>query len=193
MSTQIKPGNWDTAAAITVNEICSQVEQTYAESEDAETQAVLDEEAIELEIENNLDVLVDILFHSEENKIEEALIEQIFFHIACLSMRGYSLNAEKTHGNSAAIIYDTVLGKQKMYGHGNIARFEIPGIVIRLNDKLERLKNLRKWDGAVLFEPMKDTWLDICGYSVIAIMWLREWFLLNLKNQETTGKPTGAK
>jgi len=77
-------------------------------------------------------------------------------------------------------VLQTVIGKQRMYGHGNIARFEIPGITIRLNDKLERLKNLQKHDGPVLFEPINDTWLDICGYSVIALMWINRWFMLEL-------------
>jgi len=41
-----------------------------------------------------------------------------------------------------------------------------------------------------IFEPIKDTWLDIVGYSVIAIMWINDWFLLELKKDSTSKKIT---
>jgi choline dehydrogenase-like flavoprotein len=44
-------------------------------------------------------------------------------------------------------------------------------------------KNLQKHDGPVLFEPIADTWLDICGYSVIALLWIRGWFMLELESE----------
>jgi hypothetical protein len=83
-------------------------------------------------------------------------------------------------------VFDTVVAKQRMYGPRNVVRFGLRGIVIRLNDKIERLKNLQHHQGPVIFEPIQDTWLDIVGYSVIAIMWIHDWFLLELKQDSTS-------
>jgi hypothetical protein len=72
----------------------------------------------------------------------------------------------------------TLCSKQHDYGHGNINRFGLVGVVVRLSDKVERYKNLegRKAEN----ESTYDTLLDIVGYSVIALMLLDETFNLNL-------------
>lgn len=176
MRKDVKPGNWESAAALVVNSIA---ERCYGHSISKESDQFIITDYVQV----NFDDIVDLAFHTRD--VDQDFLEEMFFKLAVAGLHGYSLTAEQDHKSSAGLVYGTVVGKQKMYGHGNIARFEIPGIVIRMNDKLERLKNLRGFDGPVLFEPVKDTWLDICGYSIIAIMWIRGWFLLDIKNQET--------
>jgi hypothetical protein len=183
MRKDIKPANWDSAAALIVNSLVD-LTGSY------EVSTTPDEVAVQSLVEIQFDNIVEMVFHS---KYESDELEELFFDIAVEALHAYSLVKGISDKKAASLIYDTVVGKQKMYGHGNIARFEIPGIVIRMNDKLERLKNLRNFDGPVLFEPIEDTWLDICGYSIIAIMWLRDWFLLNLKNQDKDTKTSGEK
>jgi AcrR family transcriptional regulator len=72
----------------------------------------------------------------------------------------------------------TLCSKQHDYGHGNINRFGLVGVVVRLSDKVERYKNLqgRKAEN----ESTYDTLLDIVGYCVVALMLLDETFNLNL-------------
>ncbi len=176
MRRDIKPANWDSGAAIVINAI---VDMTGSH----EYSTLPDELACQEAIEARLDDIVEHVFHGDQ---DQEIIEEQFFDMAIAALCGFAFSANVSHQKAASLVFETVVGKQKMYGHGNIARFEIPGVVIRTNDKLERLKNLRKHDGPVLFEPLQDTWLDICGYSLIAIMWVRGWFLLNLKNQETS-------
>lgn len=176
MRKDIKPGNWESAAALVVNEIADKCKQ-YEIAKQKDQSLITDY------VQLNFDEVVDLAFHTKE--VDQDFLEEMFFNLAVAGLHGYSLISEQDHQSSAGLVYATVVGKQKMYGHGNIARFEVPGIVIRMNDKLERLKNLRGFDGPVLFEPVKDTWLDICGYSIIAIMWIRGWFLLDMKNQDT--------
>lgn len=176
MRRDIKPANWDSAAAIVINAICDMTGSH-------EYSTLPDELACQEAVEMRFDDIVENVFQGDS---DPEVIEEQFFDLAIAAICGYAFTANVSHQKAASLIYETVVGKQKMYGHGNIARFEIPGVVIRTNDKLERLKNLRKHKGPVLFEPLEDTWLDICGYSLIAIMWVRGWFLLNLKNQETT-------
>lgn len=175
MRKDIQPGNWESAAALVINEISTRCKNHPIAATDKDSQ-------IYSFAQGNFDEIVDLAFHTKN--IDTEYLENMFFSLAVAGLHGYSLVGKEDHKASAANIYNTVVGKQKMYGHGNIARFEIPGIVIRMNDKLERLKNLKGFDGPVLFEPVKDTWLDICGYSIIAIMWIRGWFLLDIKNQD---------
>lgn len=125
------------------------------------------------------EVIVETIFHSEK-KLHEVVFEKAFLNIATCALVAYARESKISTQEGGKRMVQTVIGKQRMYGHGNISRFGIPGITIRLNDKLERLKNLQKHDGPVLFEPLQDTWLDICGYSVIAVMWINGWFMLDL-------------
>lgn len=62
--------------------------------------------------------------------------------------------------------------KQHDYGHGNINKFGMAGIIVRLSDKVERLKNLRSHGlNPEIKESEIDTLLDIVGYCVIGHMW----------------------
>ena len=59
--------------------------------------------------------------------------------------------------------------KQQDYGSGNISAFGEFGVLVRLNDKIERLKNLNKMP-SVKNEAIDDSYLDIANYAVIALM-----------------------
>jgi hypothetical protein len=57
--------------------------------------------------------------------------------------------------------------KQRDYGSGNISDFGELGVLIRLNDKINRLKNLLQSKGEVNCESVADTWDDIANYGII--------------------------
>jgi hypothetical protein len=59
--------------------------------------------------------------------------------------------------------------KQQDYGSNNISAFGEFGVLVRLNDKMERLKHLNKMP-SVKNESIDDTYLDIANYAVIALM-----------------------
>jgi hypothetical protein len=76
------------------------------------------------------------------------------------------------------------MNKQRDYGHNNIAKFGITGLVIRVHDKVARAENLlmkQDYENAVENESLFDTLMDIVGYSIIAFMWLNETFLYQLE------------
>lgn len=77
-------------------------------------------------------------------------------------------------------VVELVCRKQHDYGHQNILRFGLDGIIVRLSDKLARLENLLARDLSPANESIKDTWDDVIGYSLIAIMLVRGTFLLPL-------------
>lgn len=62
--------------------------------------------------------------------------------------------------------------KQHDYGPDNIAQFGELGVLIRLNDKIQRLKTLMLSgeDPSVVNEAVEDTWMDIHVYGMIGLM-----------------------
>lgn len=65
--------------------------------------------------------------------------------------------------------------KQNDYGTNNISKFGTKGVLVRVSDKVERLINLT-WenDKEPNFESVEDTWKDIAGYAILALIELRE-------------------
>jgi hypothetical protein len=74
----------------------------------------------------------------------------------------------------------TLCRKQHDYGHGNINRFGMYGVIVRLSDKIERLENLKNRNTKAANESTNDTLMDIVGYCVIALMILDDTFNLEL-------------
>lgn len=64
-----------------------------------------------------------------------------------------------------------IIAKQHDYGHGNILAFGEKGVLVRANDKVARLKHLL-WDrpGEPANESIRDSWRDLAGYAIIALM-----------------------
>lgn len=75
--------------------------------------------------------------------------------------------------------------KHKDYGKGNILDTEELGIVFRVSDKLNRLKNILSKGKSPKNEGIDDSWMDIGVYAVIALMYRKKWFQkLRLKEKE---------
>jgi hypothetical protein len=68
------------------------------------------------------------------------------------------------------VILDMLCRKQHDYGHQNILRTGIPGIVTRLSDKQARLENLAARGATPANESLEDALADIVGYCVIGLM-----------------------
>ncbi len=72
--------------------------------------------------------------------------------------------AELTYTDSFVMVF---IKKQQDYGPYNIAKFGEAGIIVRLSDKLERIKHLMKTGMQPNNEPFVDTIIDIANYCVI--------------------------
>ena len=59
--------------------------------------------------------------------------------------------------------------KQQDYGSNNISAFGEFGVLVRMNDKIERLKNLNKMPNPKN-ESVEDSYMDLCNYAIIAMM-----------------------
>lgn len=62
-------------------------------------------------------------------------------------------------------------GKQQDYGSKNISSFGTFGVVVRMNDKFERIKNLfNNRRRRAVNESIRDSFRDISNYAIIALM-----------------------
>ena len=76
---------------------------------------------------------------------------------------------------------ELMINKQRDYGHSNITDFGEYGVLVRLNDKVCRLKNLLGNKKEPKNESIDDSWIDTANYAIIAIMLRRGLFTLPLK------------
>jgi len=65
------------------------------------------------------------------------------------------------------LIFDS---KQQDYSASNISEFGEIGVLIRMNDKFSRLKNLLLHNKSPNHEKIEDTWMDISVYGIIGLL-----------------------
>ena len=96
--------------------------------------------------------------------------------------KGTDQSFEQACREVAHRIATTVISKQHDYGHDNIMAFKEQGLVVRLSDKVARLKNLL-WSRVdkPKNESIEDTFTDIAGYAIIGLMLANNTFLNQLE------------
>jgi len=131
-------------------------------------------------IRDRIDVLIGITFRNEKEPNPESFI------VIAAPVIGYLRHVNMW---DSAEMSRLLAAKQHDYGHKNIDRFGLQGIVVRLNDKYERLANLEftrqflKEGNTVapkVDETIFDTLQDIVGYCIIGLMVLDDTFKLEL-------------
>jgi len=70
-------------------------------------------------------------------------------------------------------IVDMLIKKNEDYGDGNLLRYGLYGICVRIADKLARLENM-VFKSPKTEETIEDTLKDIAGYAMNALRLLRE-------------------
>lgn len=97
-----------------------------------------------------------------------------------LSVGLTDVSIEKAWLSTVQNMFTTFVKKNHDYGSDNLALAGIPGVVIRMGDKISRLFQLSGINGKVLAEVssegVKDTFLDlanyaICGYIMCSGKW----------------------
>ena len=74
-------------------------------------------------------------------------------------------------------MHDTYIKKNHDYGNSfdkSMDEFGMTSAIIRMNDKLERLKTLSKKESMVKDESVQDTLLDLANYAIMTVMYLKK-------------------
>ena len=80
---------------------------------------------------------------------------------------------------------DLMIRKQKDYGKSNILKFGHIGLMVRMSDKIERIKNLMTNGKTPQNESLDDSFRDIINYAIIGTMLLQGTFERPLKEDNT--------
>ena len=67
-------------------------------------------------------------------------------------------------------VRDVMVERGKKYGPGNIQEFGELGVLVRLSDKLARLRHTTQNFGD---ETSTNSWVDVIGYGLIGLAWSR--------------------
>jgi hypothetical protein len=102
--------------------------------------------------------------------------ESLSLHWAGVGRIAYRYAANTGHGFTPQELIDTLVRKQRDYGHNNILRFGTYGVIVRCHDKIARLEHLAFKGTEPQNESMKDNLLDVAGYAAIGIMLNNGWF-----------------
>lgn len=68
---------------------------------------------------------------------------------------------------------DLMVGRHRDYGPGNIANGypdPLTALVVRMGDKMERIKHLLSSDTPIYGERLRDSWMDLANYGLIGVM-----------------------
>ena len=105
-----------------------------------------------------------------------ANLRQFYENVASAAFEGLS----RSYAEGWDSICRFVADKQRDYGHGNILAFEHIGLIVRISDKVARIRNLEARGSAGTVEPLADAWVDIVGYCLVGLMLLDGTFTLPL-------------
>jgi hypothetical protein len=168
---------WEQICEQQVKDIYDHYYQWYQQGKDLDSTIPVDQ----------IDLMIEFLIEESDNltkPITDQMIKKmddnpIFFDIASYAILGID-SIGQFYGIDWFYITNILIKKQKDYGPENIMKFGVTGIIVRLYDKVARLKNLlSKVDGdiskaihanSVNGESVLDTLIDIIGYSTIALM-----------------------
>ena len=85
---------------------------------------------------------------------------------------------------TALRVAEVVIAKQHDYGHDNILVFKEQGLVVRLWDKINRLKKLVWENNEPKNESIEDTFTDVAGYAIIGLMLAEDTFTNELSKDK---------
>lgn len=133
-----------------------------------------------VDIRETLEGLIDNCFDADE----EWTRAETIIRWTMIGATAINLSAVRKEILRKGFVLPVLIRKQRDYGHENIRRFGRKGLIVRLHDKVARLENLLESGKEPSNESIKDTLLDIVGYSAIGIMWEEDHFLLPLSAEK---------
>lgn len=105
----------------------------------------------------------------------------------------FALATNQSRATALSSVCVTLAEKQADYGPQNILWAGMPGILLRMHDKVARIRNLETRGLRGSNEPLTDSWLDLVGYAIVGVMLLDGTFELPLlRDVPVTAVPVAA-
>ena len=116
----------------------------------------------------------------KDNDISNSLIKDNPIWVKCQNIIDeYEsvFNKSEEFKSITSQILNTYIKKNHDYGNSfdkSMDEFGMTSAVIRMNDKLERLKTLSRKESMVKDESVQDTLLDLANYAIMTVMYLKK-------------------
>lgn len=104
-----------------------------------------------------------------------AKLEKVKNGITCLGTRPELPENVKQFFDITAKMANTYRAKNHDYGNSfeqSLDEFGLVASVVRLGDKMNRIKSLVKKEAQVKDESIRDTLLDMANYAIMTVMWM---------------------
>ena len=128
--------------------------------------------------------LIDKLREVREANLMEsdkALIDEVIYCLSILGKRPVLSDNVEQFMSITQNMAKTYAAKNHDYGNSfeeSLDEFGLVASVVRMGDKMNRIKSLIKKEAQVKDESIKDTLLDMANYAIMTVMWMN-------KNQNT--------
>lgn len=119
-------------------------------------------------IGKTIDLLIVNYFNEPAYTLEE--LDFRFRALGCHALGAWSEFTDQTLTSLTSWALRQLAEKQACYGPKNITKFGVRGIIVRASDKRERLENMWATGHKSAIEPIEDSYMDLLGYSTIALM-----------------------
>lgn len=91
------------------------------------------------------------------------------------------MSAQEDINDAASEVIDLLIKKNVDYGDSNLRQDGRYGIMVRVSDKVSRLRHMLKSNDPIdpetvmqVRETEKDAWMDIAGYAIQALRFINE-------------------
>lgn len=115
----------------------------------------------------------------EDNLTEssKALVDEVIYYLSKLGERLILSDNVEQFISITQNMAKTYAAKNHDYGNSfeeSLDEFGLVASVVRLGDKMNRIKSLIKKEAQVKDESIKDTLLDMANYAIMTVMWMNK-------------------
>lgn len=120
--------------------------------------------------------IIDKLNKAKETK-DISYIDEVIYSLKHLGSEPVLNESTKQFMDITKNMTKTYISKNHDYGNSfekSLDEFGIVASVVRLGDKMNRIKSLIKKENLVTNESIEDTLLDMANYGIMTVMWLNK-------------------
>lgn len=108
---------------------------------------------------------------------DKALIDEVIYCLSMLVKRPVLSDNVEQFMSITQDMTKTYAAKNHDYGNSfeqSLDEFGLIASIVRLSDKMNRIKSLIKKEAQVKDESIKDTLLDMANYAIMTVMWMNK-------------------
>lgn len=126
---------------------------------------------------DKLNIAIEHCEDSEDKEIPLSVLEEVRDGIKNLGMRPVLSSNVQQFMDITTDMAKTYAAKNHDYGNSfseSLNEFGLVAAVVRIGDKMNRIKSLIKKEAEVKDESIQDTLLDMANYCIMTVMWMNK-------------------